>query len=69
MDTILENLMLTRSQNKMVQILSLLEENPKSKDKKTNEQPDEQPDTTNMPKYERKICCSRTTISKRTKYT
>ena len=61
--------MLTRSQNKMVQILSLLEENPKSKDKKTDEQPDEQPDTTDMPKYERKICCSRITISKRTKYT
>ena len=53
----------------MVQILSLLEENPKSKDKKTDEQPDEQLDTTDMPKYERKICCSRTTISKRTKYT
>ena len=69
MDTILQNPILARSQNKMVQILSLLEENPKSKDKKTDEQPDEQPDTTDMPKYERKICCSRTTISKRTKNT
>ena len=40
--------MLTRSQNKMVNILSLLNKVPKSKGKET----DEQPDTTNMSKLE-----------------
>ena len=33
--------MLTKSQNKMVQILSLLKEISKSKDKETDKQPDE----------------------------
>ena len=46
METILQNSMLTRSHDKMVNILSLLNEIPKSKGKKT----DEQPDTTNMSK-------------------
>ena len=48
METILQNSMLTRSQNKMVNILSLLNKVPKSKGKET----DEQPDTTNMSKLE-----------------
>ena len=46
METILQNSMLTRSHDKMVNILSLLNEIPKSKGKKT----DEKPDTTNMSK-------------------
>ena len=47
-DAILEKPVLTRTQEKMVNILSLLTEIPKSKDKK----PDEQRDTTDMSELE-----------------
>ena len=44
--------MVTRSQEKMAEILSLLTNILKTKNKKSDNQPDEQPNTTDMPQLE-----------------